>query len=119
MHVFQEAVFSRARSLVVVDGMTLTLDDFKAEYAGRNCPVARRMSNDKTGWTADALVTIPEQYVLAIRKRGIVSAGARDKLESATEAVDKLLERLHFGDHRMLLVMDRGYMTVERALSRT
>ena len=119
MHAFEQAIFKRARDLVLVDKMVASLDDWEWKYSGKDCPVRRLLSNGSYGWTADALVSTPEHFVLGIRKRGLVRSGPTDNLEEVSVCVSKLLEQVDAGKRSMLLVMDRGYMQLDRATWRT
>lgn len=116
VHQLEVDIFSRARELVFVSGMVASFDDWKWKYNGMDAPIRRKLSSGGNGWTADVIVSTPEHYVLDVRKRGIVGVGARDTLEDVAAGPNALLSRLSIECKRLLLVMDRGYMTLERAL---
>ena len=118
VHTLESQIFSRMRSLVFVPDMVVSLDDWKWKYSGKDSPIRLKLSNGGTGWTADAIVSTPDHYVLGVRKRGLVTQGARNRLENVDTGVDALLSRLA-EPKGMLLVMDRGYMTLKRATTCT
>jgi len=112
VHRMESKIFLGMRDLVLVPGMVVSLDDWKWKYNGKDLPLRRQLSNGGTGWTADCVVSTPDHYVLAVRKRAIVSKGPKETVEVAT---DKMLGRLNHHIAGMLFVMDRGYTTLARA----
>ena len=69
---FENAVFHRARRLLLVDGMVASLRNWQWQYRGCDLPVSQTLSTGHQGWVAGAIVSAPDYYVLGTRKRGIV-----------------------------------------------
>lgn len=109
----QNAINQRCCELFYVDGVVVSIDDWKWVSGAADLPFRQKVPKG-VAWVAENAATLPHKFVLVTRKR--LRDPRTKRLEPCSVTFTEVARRLASMPHgRTTITCDRGFMTYELA----